>query len=143
MKSFGRRNRLEISEDNMSLQDKLDAFKADFEGNKAPPQVVAVMHKATADLIASGQAERALKVGVRAPEFALPDAHGQIVRSADLLQKGPLVVTFYRGVWCPYCNMDLQAIEEAANGILPSALLWLQSRRRLRRTFASRSARTR
>ena len=39
------------------------------------------------------------------------------MRSAGLLQKGPLVVTFYRGVWCPYCNMDLQAIEEAANGI--------------------------
>jgi peroxiredoxin len=106
---------LEISEDNMSLQDKLDAFRADFEGNKAPPQVVAVMRKATADLIASGQPERALKVGMRAPEFALPDAHGQILRSADLLKKGPLVVTFYRGVWCPYCNMDLQAIEEAAN----------------------------
>ena len=51
----------------MSLQDKLDAFKADFEGKKAPPHVVAVMHKATADLIASGQAERALKAGAKAP----------------------------------------------------------------------------
>jgi peroxiredoxin len=101
----------------MSLQDRLDAFKADFEGKKAPPQAVAAMHKATADLIASGQAERALKAGDRAPEFALPDAHGGTVRSADLLKKGPLVVTFYRGVWCPYCNMDLQAIEAAANDI--------------------------
>ncbi len=101
----------------MSLQDKLDAFRADFEGNRAPPQVVAVMHKATADLIASGQAERALKAGAKAPEFALPDAHGATVRSADLLKKGPLVLTFYRGVWCPYCNMDLQAIEAAANDI--------------------------
>src|SRR5271168_109836 len=101
----------------MSLQDKLDAFKADFEGNKAPPQVVAVMHKATADLIASGQAERALKAGMKAPDFALPDAHGGTVRSAELLKKGPLVLTFYRGVWCPYCNMDLQAIEATANEI--------------------------
>jgi peroxiredoxin len=75
------------------------------------------MRKATADLIASGQAGRALKVGMRAPEFALPDAHEQVVRSADLLKKGPLVATFYRGVWCPYCNLDLQAIEEAANDI--------------------------
>lgn len=98
----------------MSLQDRLDAFKADFEGKKAPPEVVATMHKATADLIASGQADRALKSGARAPAFALPDADGQVVRSGDLLARGPLVLTFYRGVWCPYCNMDLQAIEAAA-----------------------------
>src|SRR5271170_591926 len=101
----------------MSLQDKLDAFKADFEGNKAPKQVVAVMHKATTDLIASGQAERALKAGARAPEFALPDAHGALIRSDELLAHGPLVLTFYRGVWCPYCNLDLQAIEAAAGEI--------------------------
>ena len=77
MKSLGRRNRLEISEDTMSLQDKLDAFKADFEGNKAPPQVVAVMHKATADLIASGQAERALKAGASAPNLRCPMRTGR------------------------------------------------------------------
>ena len=101
----------------MSLQDKLDAFKADFEGKKAPREVVAVMHKATADLIASGQAARTLKVGARAPIFALPNAHGELVRSADLLARGPLALTFYRGIWCPYCNMDLQAIEAAAEEI--------------------------
>jgi peroxiredoxin len=101
----------------MSLQDKLDAFKVEFEGKKAPPEVVAVMHKATADLIASGQAARALKVGARSPIFALPNAHGELVRSADLLARGPLVLTFYRGIWCPYCNMDLQAIEATAEEI--------------------------
>jgi peroxiredoxin len=106
-----------ITEIPMSLQDKLDAFKADFEGNKAPPQVVAVMRKATADLVAARQAERAVQVGMKAPEFALTDAHGNTVRSAELLKTGPLVLTFYRGVWCPYCNMDLQAIEAAANEI--------------------------
>lgn len=101
----------------MSLQDKLDAFRAEVEGKKAPPHVVAVMHKATADLIASGQADRAIKAGARAPKFALPNAHGQLVRSSDLLAKGPLVLTFYRGIWCPYCNIDLQAIEAAADEI--------------------------
>jgi peroxiredoxin len=98
----------------LSLQEKLDAFKADFEGKKAPPHVVAIMHKATGDLIASGQADRALKAGWRAPKFALPDAHGVVVRSTDQLAKGPLVLTFYRGIWCPYCNMDLLAIEATA-----------------------------
>ena len=101
----------------MALQDRLDAFKTDFETNKAPPSVVAIMHKATADLAASGQADRALKAGAAAPAFELPDAHGKPVRSADLLARGPLVITFYRGVWCPYCNMDLQALEDAADEI--------------------------
>jgi peroxiredoxin len=101
----------------MSLQDRLDAFKADFETRKAPPEVVARMRKATADLIASGQAERALKAGDDAPDFALPDPDGTLVHAGDYLARGPLVVTFYRGVWCPYCNLDLQALEEASAAI--------------------------
>jgi peroxiredoxin len=101
----------------MALQDRLDAFKTDFETNKAPASVVAIMHKATADLIASGQADRALKAGAAAPAFELPDAHGNLMRSAALLARGTLVITFYRGVWCPYCNMDLQALEDAADEI--------------------------
>ena len=101
----------------MSLQDKLDAFKADFETKQAPPAAVAVFHKATAELIASGQVARALKVGDRASPFNLPDAEGRRVDSADLLAAGPVVLTFYRGVWCPYCNMDMQAIEAAAQDV--------------------------
>ena len=60
------------------------------------------MHKATADLIVSGQAERALSAGDRAPAFTLPDPDGVAVSSTDSLGGGPLVVTFYRGVWCPH-----------------------------------------
>src|SRR5579864_4431070 len=101
----------------MSLQDRLDAFKADFETKQAPPEAVAVMHRATAALIASGQAERALKAGDLAPPMVLPDAEGARVSSAELLARGPLVVTFYRGVWCPYCNLDLKALEAARGEI--------------------------
>lgn len=101
----------------MTLQDKLDAFKADFEAGKppysVPPAVIETMHRATAELIATGAAGRALKAGDTAPAFTLEDPDGKPVSSHDLLSHGPLVVSFYRGVWCPYCNMELQALEEA------------------------------
>jgi peroxiredoxin len=101
----------------MSLQARLDAFKANFEQNVASAAAVAAFHKHTAELIASGQADRALKAGDKAPAFTLLDSDGREVSSTELLASGPLVVTFYRGVWCPYCNLDLQAIEEAADEI--------------------------
>lgn len=101
----------------MTLQAKLDAFKADFVAGKppynAPAPVHAIMKRATDELIASGQAQRTLKVGDTAPVFTLNDPEGNPVSSAELLAKGPLVISFYRGVWCPYCNMELQALEEA------------------------------
>jgi peroxiredoxin len=105
----------------MSLQEKLDAFKANLESGKPPynvPQfVVEAIHKSTDELIATGQAEKAKKAGDTAPHFSLKDAHGKSVSLTDLLAKGPVVLTFYRGVWCPYCNMDLQALEEARGEI--------------------------
>ncbi len=85
----------------MSLQDKLDALKAKFETEMAPPEMVAVMHRVTDELLASGQVKRALKAGDRAPTFTLPDAEGRPVSSQDLLTKGPLVVTFYRARGVP------------------------------------------
>jgi peroxiredoxin len=101
----------------MSLQAQLDAFKADFEAGRppynVPHSVIETMHRATAELMSSGAALRAKKVGDKAPPFQLRESDGRLVDSADLLKKGPVVVTFYRGVWCPYCNMELQALEAA------------------------------
>jgi len=101
----------------MSLQDRLDAFKADFEAGRFPLKPSAhdleTMRRATAALLATGQAQRALKAGERAPEFTLKGPDGKSVSSRELLNHGPLVASFYRGVWCPYCNMELQALEAA------------------------------
>jgi peroxiredoxin len=101
----------------MTLQDRLDAFKADLEGGrlayKPGPDVLDAMHRGTAELIASGQALNAKKAGDKVPEFALEDSESHVVSSAELLAKGPLVVSFYRGVWCPYCNFELQALQAA------------------------------
>ncbi len=82
----------------MFLQDTLDAMRASFE-SKLTPEIVNTMHHATEKLLQSGIMDRVLKVGDRAPQFALPDHNGDMVGSADLLSKGPLVVNFYRGVW--------------------------------------------
>lgn len=96
----------------MSLQAKLDAFKADFEAGKppynVPPSVIEIMHRATAELVASGIAEKALKAGDKAPLFTLDDPEGHPVSSTDLLAKGPLVISFYRGVWCPWSFKPLK-----------------------------------
>lgn len=83
----------------------------------APPAVPtpdprAILAKATADLVKSGQAERAVHQGQAAPDFTLPDAKGRPVHLADLLKKGPVALTFYRGGWCPYCNRQLKSYQD-------------------------------
>jgi peroxiredoxin len=101
----------------MSLQAKLDAFKADFEAGKPPYNAtrsrIEMMHRAIAELVETGAARRAKKAGDVAPSFSLKGPEGNLVNSVDLLKRGPLVLSFYRGVWCPYCNMELQALEAA------------------------------
>jgi len=82
----------------MSLKEELVTLKARLEGNR-PPEVVRTMHRAVDELRASGAGERTLKVGDKAPDFALPNADETLVDSRALLARGPLVVTFYRGRW--------------------------------------------
>jgi peroxiredoxin len=100
----------------MTLQAKLDAFKADFDAGKPPysvaPEVAKTLWRAVAELVASGAADLALKVGDQAPSFVLEDTEGRSVSSSKLLAGGPLAVSFYRGVWCPFCNMEMQALQE-------------------------------
>ncbi|MGF9566712.1 peroxiredoxin-like family protein [Neorhizobium sp. JUb45] len=99
----------------MKLQDQLDALRNDFENGRFPlvptQAQLDIMQRATQSLIDSHQADNALEAGDTAPEFTLQDADGNTVSSRSLLSQGPLVVTFYRGAWCPYCNFDLQALE--------------------------------
>jgi peroxiredoxin len=96
----------------MSLKTKLDAFRADFM-TKVPEDIRAAMGRADLDLAASGIAEAALKAGDLAPDFALPDARGGEIRLSALLAHGPVVLSFYRGGWCPYCNLELRALQMA------------------------------
>ena len=80
---------------------------------KRPAELQAVMDQATDDLAASGMAGGFLQVGVVAPDFVLPDALGNAVALADLRAQGPVVLAFYRGAWCPYCNLEVQLLQQA------------------------------
>jgi peroxiredoxin len=64
-------------------------------------------------LTASGIVGRAAQVDQQAPEFTLPDAYGNDISLSGLLQKGPVVLSFYRGEWCPFCNLELKAFQKA------------------------------
>ena len=90
----------------VTLQQSLDKLKEKIEG-RMPSEYVEIMHGATRDLIDSGMGNAILKEGEPAPEFTLTNHKSEAVSSKELLKKGPLVITFYRGVWCPYCNTDL------------------------------------
>ncbi len=82
----------------MTLKEQLDAQRAKSR-ERIPTDTRSLMDQGTETLRQSGIVERSLKAGDKMPDFSLPNATGQMVHSADLLAKGPLVVSFYRGGW--------------------------------------------
>ena len=82
----------------MSLEEKLSAIREDFV-QQAPPEAVEIAHRATEDLRASGIMDGVTGVGDDLPAFELEDTEGNLVRSADLVAGGPLVLAFFRGKW--------------------------------------------
>lgn len=91
-----------------ALQDQLDEITANTR-RLVQAERLAISERAVEELFTSGIEERILPVGAVAPEFALKDASGRKVKSADLLALGPLVLKFFRGRWCPYCVTELEA----------------------------------
>ena len=92
----------------MALQDQLDEITANTR-KLVPAERLAVGERAIEELFATGIEERILPVDAQIPQFALQDSSGRLVRSADLLAVGPLVIKFFRGRWCPYCVTELEA----------------------------------
>ncbi len=82
----------------MSLKEKLDAIR-EASSTRIPADALKIMHSVTADQKASGAADGALGVGANLPSFELSNQNGDPVRSADLLARGPVVLTVYRGGW--------------------------------------------
>lgn len=89
------------------LNQKIRATIAQFR-QVLPAELSALIEQGAGEISALDFIERARKVGEAAPDFALPNQRGEQKRLADYLARGPLVLTFYRGVWCPYCNLQLK-----------------------------------
>lgn len=94
----------------MSFQDELADIKQAVT-EKRGAEMIATYERGIDALRATGIANRALAVGDAMPDFELPNARGHTVRSRDLVGRGPLIITFYRGGWCPYCNLELRAYQ--------------------------------
>jgi peroxiredoxin len=94
-----------------TLSQQLDEFLAGWK-QRVPPERQAVMERHIAHLKVTGLGQNAKQVGDRAPAIVLPDALGKSFDVAPLLAKGPVIVTFYRGGWCPYCNLELKAYQD-------------------------------
>ncbi|MTH51955.1 redoxin domain-containing protein [Bacillus mangrovi] len=93
------------------FKEYLEKFK-----ESASAETQADMQKAIDDLENSEEG-KGLELGDQIPDFVLPDASGKKVSIANLLKKGPVVITFYRGGWCPYCNLELKGYESVLSEI--------------------------
>ena len=100
----------------MNLQDRLDAISRE-PSPEVTPEMEAVMVRVVENLRGSGAKDRVIKPGAVAPVFSLQDLNGQTVSLDELRQQGPVVISVYRGIWCPYCNEDLRALQETLPAI--------------------------
>ena len=98
--------------DHLTTQE-LDAARAKYRGEIIPAPALAVIDAEIEVRRVSGLEDRALKPGRVAPDFMLPDPKGRLVRLHSLLSHGPVVLVFYQGGWCPYCNLHLRGFQRA------------------------------
>ena len=95
----------------MSLKEQLAEYRTGWH-QRVPAERQAIMQRHI-DALRNGPISRnTLKVGDRAPAIVLGNAKGETVDVGTLLRKGPVIVTFYRGGWCPFCNLELKAFQD-------------------------------
>ena len=94
-----------------SVTERLSATREHFRNNVIPSDALALMDAETESLNRANFIAMALGVGDAVPDFILPNQHGKPVRLNDLLDLGAVIITFYRGGWCPYCNIALRGLQ--------------------------------
>ncbi|MEM6265569.1 MAG: peroxiredoxin-like family protein [Bacteroidota bacterium] len=95
-----------------TLQSTLDERKSDW-ATKASDEIKTLYNEGIEAVVESGIYDLAKKEGDQAPNFSLNNATGKQVKLSKLLQQGPVVLTWYRGGWCPYCNLTLRFLQQS------------------------------
>jgi peroxiredoxin len=78
------------------------------------PEIRSAYEALVRDLARSRLTDSALKAGEPLPEFELPNVEGRLIASAELVERAPLVISFFRGGWCPFCTLELRALQQAS-----------------------------
>lgn len=100
-----------MSDQNQTLQSQLDAKRNAFN-SRADENKKQAYEEGVIDVIKQETTDKALQVGDKAPNFKLPNPTGNEIELYELLKNGPVILTWYRGGWCPYCNMTLHYYQE-------------------------------
>ncbi len=101
----------------MSLAQNIEAFQDEFIPT-IPEQTLDMLMSELQGLIDSGIAEKAVQQNAPFPAFTLANANNETRSLDDFLSKGPLVISFYRGAWCPYCNLEINALQQRLPDII-------------------------
>lgn len=79
---------------------------------QVPQEVLEAFGKSIKDLKTKNIEEKSIKLGAIMSDFSLPNAKNEIIHSKEILKSGKMIIAFYRGSWCPYCNLELKALQE-------------------------------
>lgn len=96
----------------MALNQELSALYNNFHNGGAPKEVSQVILESAKELQSDFANRKIIQVGEELPAFTLLDATGKPITSSSLLESGPILISFYRGDWCPYCNIELRALQK-------------------------------
>ena len=97
---------------NQRIRDTIQKFR-----EQLPPDLTALIEQGAGEISALDIIERALKPGDKAPAFSLKNQNGEQKKLSDYLARGPVVLTFYRGAWCPFCNLQLKEYNDRLDEI--------------------------
>lgn len=109
-----------------SLANQIESLNTELL-KQVPEEILINFQKSIEDLRTLNIENTSLKIGDTLPEFILPNANNETITSKSLLKKGKMIIAFYRGSWCPYCNLELRALQEnlkkiKAQGVVLAAI---------------------